>query len=117
MTSNTSTTSSDGAASTQRLLGASLFRENLLKPFSGWLIIPLWISILVFDIAIFMDGVRKQEPPPIILSVLIFLALIICIAGFFVVGPNESRAMVLATARLPHMKQACLTWRRNMPMF
>ena len=95
MTSTTSTISSDGAASKQRLLGASLFRENLFKPFSGWLIIPLWISSLVFDIAIFMDGVRKQEPPPIILAVLIFLALIICIAGFFVVGPNESRAMVL----------------------
>ena len=95
MTNTTSTTSSDGAASTQRLLGASLFRENLFKPFSGWLIVPLWIFVLVFDIAIFMDGLRKQEPPPIILAVLIFLSLIICIAGFFVVGPNESRAMVL----------------------
>ena len=95
MTSTTSTISSDGAASKQRLLGASLFRENLFKPFSGWLIIPLWIAILVFAIAIFMDGVRKQEPPPIILAVLIFLSLSICIAGFFVVGPNESRAMVL----------------------
>ena len=95
MTSTTSTTSSDGAASTQRLLGASLFRENLFKPFSGWLIIPLWISILFFAIASFMGGVQKREPPPIILGVLIFITLIICIAGFFVVGPNESRAMVL----------------------
>ena len=59
MTSTTSTTSSDGAASTQRLLGASLFRENLFKPFSGWLIIPLWIFILFFASASFMGGVQK----------------------------------------------------------
>ncbi|MCE9620510.1 MAG: SPFH domain-containing protein [Planctomycetes bacterium] len=88
-------TSGGVSSANQRFLGESQFREKLFKPFSGWLMIPVWIFLLLFSIAMFVGGVKKGEPPTIILAILIFLGLVISLAGFFVVGPNESRVLVL----------------------
>jgi regulator of protease activity HflC (stomatin/prohibitin superfamily) len=78
-----------------RFLGESPFRERPFRPFSGWLIFPMGVVLLLLAIALFVHGVSHAEPPQVLLGIALFLTVLISLAGFFVVGPNESRALVL----------------------
>ncbi len=78
----------------QRLLSEALFRERAFRPISGWFMVPVWFVALFITIAIFVSGVKQVAPGPIILAAVSFVVLLVCLNGFFVVGPNESRALV-----------------------
>ena len=83
-------------------LGGGAYREVPFAPFSGWLMVPLWLIILLGNIAIFVATVRATDsrpngPPPagVVAVILLLLLLVLIVPGFFIVNPNESRAMLL----------------------
>ena len=79
----------------QKLLSEAQFRERAFSPFSGWIIFPLWVLLFLVGISVFVEGVKRGNPPQIISAVLTWLFLLINACGFFIVGPNESRVLVL----------------------
>ena len=78
-----------------RLLSEAQFRERPFRPLLGWLMVTTWMIVCGFSIALFVGGVEQRDRAPIISGSLLWLPLLVCLFGFFVVGPNESRVLVL----------------------
>jgi regulator of protease activity HflC (stomatin/prohibitin superfamily) len=71
------------------------FHETAFRPFSGWLMLPVWLGGLLLAVAIFVHGVRTQTAGAIVAAVAVAVVMLVCSAGFFVVNPNEGRVLVL----------------------
>lgn len=73
----------------------SQFHERTFHPFSGWLLLPVVLAILAYGVLAFAKAVNSHSPEPLVIAIPLILLFLICLFGFFVVSPNESRAMVL----------------------
>jgi vacuolar-type H+-ATPase subunit I/STV1 len=71
------------------------FKERPFAPLSGWLLLPVTLGLAALAVGSVVTAVRRGEPPVALLAlpagVLFFLSLV----GYFVVGPNDSRTLVL----------------------
>ncbi len=85
----------------------TLTKEIPLKPFSGWLVLPLQLLALPILAAIFIGSIMAVSNPGrhggagvpmgivgIILAVLLLLLWLLNWCGFFIVNPNESRVIL-----------------------
>ena len=67
-------------------------REKTITPNSGWPVLITWFVGMALTIA----ALAGPMPVPLkILAVVVLLALVICLPGFFIVNPNQSRVLVL----------------------
>jgi len=66
-------------------------RESVLHPTSGWPVLVTGILVLGLCITsfVFLRG------PVLVLPALTLLALVVCLPGFYIVNPNQSRVLVL----------------------
>ena len=62
--------------------------EKTIKPISGWVMLPVWITFLI---AIIASAIMYQQPL-FYIGIVIFL---IALPGFFIVNPNRSVVLVL----------------------
>jgi regulator of protease activity HflC (stomatin/prohibitin superfamily) len=90
---STATATSPAPQSPRLVEGA--FHETVFRPFSGWLLLPVWLGGLLLAVATFVHGVRTQTPGAILAAVAMAVVTLLCAAGFFVVNPNEGRVLVL----------------------
>jgi regulator of protease activity HflC (stomatin/prohibitin superfamily) len=90
---STATAPSPAPQSPRLVEGA--FHETVFRPFSGWLLLPVWLGGLLLAVATFVHGVRTQTPGAILAAVAVAVVTLLCAAGFFVVNPNEGRVLVL----------------------
>jgi regulator of protease activity HflC (stomatin/prohibitin superfamily) len=71
------------------------FRERPFSPLSGWLLLPVTLGLAALAIGAVVLAVRRDQPSVALIAlpagVLFFLSLV----GYFVVGPNDSRTLVL----------------------
>lgn len=81
---------------------ALLNRERTVRVQNGWIMLVLLIGLLIGDILLFYysiaEGVRTQGEPLVGLllgCIFSFVVLIILMAGFFTLQPNEARVLVL----------------------
>jgi regulator of protease activity HflC (stomatin/prohibitin superfamily) len=77
------------------VLADAQFHEVAFSPFNGWSMVFVWFVVMGVALLLFGRGVVTQEPVPGVLGVLVGLVALVCLIGFFVVNPNESRALLL----------------------
>jgi regulator of protease activity HflC (stomatin/prohibitin superfamily) len=71
------------------------FHERPFGPISGWLVLPLTLGLLAFAVGSVVMAVRREEPPLVLLAIPGGLLFLLSLVGYFVVGPNDSRTLVL----------------------
>jgi regulator of protease activity HflC (stomatin/prohibitin superfamily) len=69
--------------------------EKIRTPRSGYAFLVLNILLYLFTGFLLAGGIRNQDPPVIVLAIILFAATVLMSAGFFVVNPNDSRVLVL----------------------
>jgi len=93
-----------------------MVRERLRHGSPGLLMLPLLLILIAIPIRVWVFGVRAvQSGEPgwfyFVGALLIFLAWVIALRGFFVVGPNQARVLQLfgayaGTAKVPGLRYA-----------
>lgn len=93
------------------------YQEKTIKPMSGWLALPVVISVLLFAVAMFFVTVEnaQQLGTPlttirIVGSILAFLAAIVSLAGFMAIAPNQARVLLLFGAYQGSVLESGFFW-------
>jgi len=71
------------------------FTERLFSPISGWVMLPMTLALLGVFVFGVISTIRQHEPAPIAIGLPCLLLALVSVFGFFVVSPNDSRALVL----------------------
>lgn len=71
------------------------FTERAFAPISGWLMLPVTLGLLAGLVLGFITAVRQHEPGPLVVALPCALLAFLSVFGYFVVSPNQSRALVL----------------------
>ena len=72
-----------------------MIRENSINVASGWaMLVALPVLILVNSYGLFVVAATGQVPI-LVLGVLTLVTLLVCLGGFFIVNPNESKVIQL----------------------
>ena len=71
------------------------FHESPFRPFSGWLLAPVSVALLGGAVLLVVTAARHSEPLPGLLAVPCGILFLLSLCGYFIVNPNESRALVL----------------------
>jgi len=69
-------------------------RERAVSVPNGWMMLVVLLGLLLADVAVFVTGVRAQEPA-VLLCILALPVLIVLLTGLFTLQPNEARVLVL----------------------
>ena len=73
-----------------------MYREKALSTVSGWLMFPVLLAGLVASIWWLIVQAKTDDNPPVVILAIVLVALIcILFAGFFVVQPNDARVLTL----------------------
>lgn len=72
-----------------------MIQERSIQVASGWGMLVLWPLVLGADGLLFYFAVTTQTIPLIIGCILLFVVLMICLGGFFIINPNESKVIQL----------------------
>ena len=73
-----------------------MYREKALSTVSGWLMFPVLLTGLVASIWWLIVQAKTDDNPPVVILAIVLVALIcILFAGFFVVQPNDARVLTL----------------------
>lgn len=77
-------------------------RERIVQVLSGWLMLPVTAALLIGGPALLISTIiaadRRHGPPdwwPFITAILILIAGVLSVVGFFTIEPNEARVLVL----------------------
>jgi regulator of protease activity HflC (stomatin/prohibitin superfamily) len=77
-------------------------RERIVKVFSGWVMLPIVLFLLLGAIALFIysivAGIREKGDPMwffFVTAILVEIAALVMCVGFFALQPNEARVLVL----------------------
>jgi regulator of protease activity HflC (stomatin/prohibitin superfamily) len=69
--------------------------EREIRGISGWLMLAVLIAVFALTVYFFVSGVQGETAFVIIATVIVFIADIVCAAGFTVVYPNEASVVTL----------------------
>ena len=76
--------------------------EQVVTVRNGWVMLPINILILIAGPAMFISSIvmadKRNDSPPwtlLVAGILVFIAAIIMISGFFALQPNEARVLIL----------------------
>lgn len=74
-------------------------RERSVRVSNGWIMLPVVLSLILGAIALFVYSVSSGGNPPhgglLALSILVEIAAVVMLIGFFALQPNEARVLVL----------------------
>ena len=87
-----------------------MIREIERRALSGWLVLPLLLFFLLAVPAAGLLLLHGGAPIPAILLFLLEPVLLVCLAGFFVVNPNEGRVLQFFGAYRGTVKAPGLRW-------
>jgi regulator of protease activity HflC (stomatin/prohibitin superfamily) len=90
-------------------------KENPIRSLAG---IPLLLAFLVALLACIYGaalGIRAQQALPIVLALLAALTLLVCMAGFYMVEPNQAAVLSLFGKYMGTVKETGLRW--NNPFY
>ena len=85
----------DPAPSASPIAADGQFHERPFSPISGWLLLPVTFALLGCLIGAVVLAVRRDQPPVALLAIPCAILFILSLVGYFVVGPNDSRTLVL----------------------
>ena len=85
-------------------------KEFERKPLSGYFALPVAIALLALAIWTLQAGVQDGSIARIIGAVLLFVAFVLALPGFFVVQPNQAAVLVLFGAYYGSVKQNGFWW-------
>ena len=71
------------------------FTERGFSPISGWVMLPATLTLLGVFFFGFFAAVRQHEPGALVVALPCLLLAFLSVFGYFVVSPNQSRALVL----------------------
>ncbi len=71
------------------------FHERPFSPISGWLMLPVTLALIAGAVWLVITAAREATPTPILGAIPAFLLFVLSLCGYFIVNPNESRALVL----------------------
>ncbi len=72
-----------------------MFKERLIRPIPGLLVIGLVLVATAGAIWLFVTSVQAERPGPAIVAGVIFLTAMLAAAGVFIVNPNEAKVLTL----------------------
>ena len=71
------------------------FRERPFVPLSGWLLLPVSLGLAALAVGSVVTAVRSGEPPVALVALPSGFLFLLSLVGYFVIGPNDSRTLVL----------------------
>ena len=71
------------------------FHEKPFRAISGWLMLPVSLALLAAPVLLLVFAARNHEPGVGLLAIPCMLLFLLSLVGYFVISPNESRALVL----------------------
>jgi regulator of protease activity HflC (stomatin/prohibitin superfamily) len=87
-----------------------MFVEKKVLASSGWLMLVVIIIVLVLSIGGFVMSIRAQQVPLLVLSLLVLVVDVTCVAGLQVVNPNEGQVVQLAGTYLGTLRDQGFYW-------
>jgi len=73
-----------------------MYREKALSTVSGWLMFPVLLTGLVASIWwLIVQAQTDDNPPGVVLAIVLVALICVLFAGFFVVQPNDARVLTL----------------------
>ena len=73
-----------------------MYREKALSTVSGWLMFPVLLAGLVASIWwLIVQAQTDDNPPGVVLAIVLVALICVLFAGFFVVQPNDARVLTL----------------------
>ncbi|MGA2139151.1 MAG: SPFH domain-containing protein [Verrucomicrobiia bacterium] len=95
----------------------STSREQVVTVPNGWVMLPLLLGLLLFDIFLFIYSLNVGENASghpfvglIIISIVSFPVYIVLLTGFFTLQPNEARVLILFGAYRGTVRQSGFHW-------
>jgi regulator of protease activity HflC (stomatin/prohibitin superfamily) len=85
-------------------------QESLRRPASGWSALALLVPALFGCVALFIAFVVEGRPAMAFFSILGFGLVVVLIAGFFVVNPNQAKVLQLFGDYVGSVRQAGFHW-------
>jgi regulator of protease activity HflC (stomatin/prohibitin superfamily) len=87
-----------------------MIKEIERKYASGYLAIVLLPLLLIADIWVFVTALQTQSIVMGVLSILTAIVLLVCVAGFFMVHPNQARVLTLFGTYVGSARETGLRW-------
>lgn len=72
-----------------------MIRERIRTTLSGWLMLPLLFAVMIASSVLFIWGATNENGLAIVPALLTLIVVTISCLGFFIVNPNEAKALVL----------------------
>ena len=89
----------------------TMIREKVRDAWSGWLMFPVLLGLLVlFGYVFFSNAARDDLDPIDFVWLLPMLATVLCAFGFFIVNPNEAKVLQLFGAYAGTVKTPGFKW-------
>src|SRR5712691_3179661 len=73
----------------------TMLREKPISTVSGWFMLPLLIAVILASFWGIVHLAQVDDPGKIWMPILAIVVAGICLAGLFVVNPNDGRAVLL----------------------
>jgi regulator of protease activity HflC (stomatin/prohibitin superfamily) len=87
-----------------------MIREISRKCTSGYLALVIIPAIHILDGWLFINAVRSENIVGVFLTVLVFIAILICYKGFFMVHPNQAKVLQLFGTYVGSVRETGLRW-------
>jgi regulator of protease activity HflC (stomatin/prohibitin superfamily) len=87
-----------------------MIREITRKCASGYLALAVIPAIHILDGWLFISAVRSENIVGVFLAVLMFIAILICYKGFFMVHPNQAKVLQLFGTYVGSVRETGLRW-------
>jgi hypothetical protein len=88
----------------------NMIKEIEQKYASGYLAIVILPLLLIADIWVFVTALQTQSIVMGVCSVLTAIVLLVCVAGFFMVHPNQARVLTLFGTYVGSARETGLRW-------
>ena len=87
-----------------------MIKEIERKYASGYLAVGLLPLLLISDIWVFVTALQTQSIVMGVFSILTAIVLLVCVAGFFMVHPNQARVLTLFGTYVGSARETGLRW-------
>jgi regulator of protease activity HflC (stomatin/prohibitin superfamily) len=87
-----------------------MIRERQRSAITGWVMLPVLLALAVGALRFLFLALQAQTIAGVLAAVLLEVATVICLGGFFVVNPNEGRVLQLFGAYKGTVREPGLRW-------
>jgi regulator of protease activity HflC (stomatin/prohibitin superfamily) len=87
-----------------------MMHERIRRGIPGLLAFVLFVLVGLVAAGSVLQAARREDLAGVLLSVLLFVVVVICLGGFFVVNPNEARVLTLFGRYAGTVKDPGLWW-------